>query len=108
MEIDGLWVCRDCGAKLVTTPIGESVMGELPQQLEALVGKSAGAICLTLNLPHEAPYQSLVDHADLLHSNYMSAWSFVTQWLDGRTIWRDEDGSAVAVVTPDGQLHIEP
>jgi hypothetical protein len=34
----------------------------------------------------------------------MSAWSFVTQWLDGTTVWRAENGSSMAVVALDGSI----
>jgi len=37
----------------------------------------------------------------------MSAWSFVTQWLDGTTVWRAEDGSSMAVVAPDGSIRVQ-
>lgn len=37
----------------------------------------------------------------------MSAWSFVTQWLDGTTVWRAEDGCSTVLVGPDGSVHIE-
>jgi ribosomal protein L37AE/L43A len=40
---DGLWVCFHCRTKLVLPPIGEAA--EVPEGLEALAGKSAGAIC---------------------------------------------------------------
>lgn len=36
----------------------------------------------------------------------MSTWSFVTQWVDGTTVWRDEKGSALAFVTGDEVVHI--
>jgi len=38
---------------------------------------------------------------------YMSAWSFVTQWLDGTAVWRAEDRSSIAMVTPDGSMRVE-
>jgi hypothetical protein len=37
----------------------------------------------------------------------MSAWSFVTQWLDGTTVWRAEDGSSMVVVAPDGSIRVQ-
>ena len=89
-------------------PVGKGE--ELIEGLEALAGKSAGAICLTLNLPYEPPYQSVIDAASKIaydEDRYMSAWSFVAQWLDGTTVWRAEDGSATALVGPDGFVRIE-
>ena len=111
LDEDGLWVCHDCRARLVVPPVGELADAELPKEIRALVGKSAGAICSVLNLPYEPPYRSLIDAAQTIaydEDRYMSAWSFVSQWLDGTTVWRDEDGSATAMVTEDGVVQIEP
>lgn len=108
LDEDGLWVCRNCRANLVLPAIGKEA-GELVEELQALVGESAGAICHTLNLPYEAPYQTLIDAASVIaydQDRFMSAWSFVTQWLDGTTVWRAEDGEAVAVVGPDGSVRL--
>jgi hypothetical protein len=63
MDADGLWICRDCRARLVLPPVGETAAMELDEELLPLVGKSAGAICFTLNLPYEPPYQSVIDAA---------------------------------------------
>jgi hypothetical protein len=107
LDEDGLWVCHNCRAKLVL-PAGDKEIGEL-EELRALVGKSAGAICRTLNLPYEPPNQSVIDAASKIayeEDRFMSAWSFVTQWLDGTTIWRAEDGEAVAIVAPDGSVRV--
>ena len=108
LDEDGLWVCRDCRARLILPPVGEAV--DLPEGLEALVGKSAGAICYTLNLPYEPPYRSVIDAAVKIaydEDRFMSAWSFVTQWADGTTVWRAEDGSSTAVVAPDGTVRVQ-
>jgi len=109
LDEDGLWVCNSCRTKLVLPPIGEETE-KLVEELNALVGKSAGAICHTLNLPYEPPYQTIIDAAAKIaydEDRYMSAWSFVTQWLDGTTVWRSEDGDALAIVTPDGSVRIQ-
>ena len=108
LDEDGLWVCCDCRTRLVLPPIGEAV--DLPEGLEALVGQSAGAICYTLNLPYEPPYRSVIDAASKIaydEDRYMSAWSFVTQWADGTTVWRAEDGGSIAVVAPDGSIRVQ-
>jgi hypothetical protein len=108
LDEDGLWVCRDCRARLVLPAVGNEV-GELPPELQALVGKSAGAICRTLNLPYEPPYRSIIDAASRIaydEDRFMSTWSFVAQWLDGSTLWRAEDGEAVAVVAPNGSVRV--
>jgi len=111
LDEDGLWVCHNCHAKLLLPPVGKEEAEELTEELNTLVGKSAGAICHTLNLPYEPPYQTIIDAASIIaydEDRFMSAWSFVTQWLDGSTVWRAEDGEAVAIVTPDGAVHVQP
>jgi len=108
LDEDGLWVCYDCRARLVLPPLGKEA-AEPGEELRALVGKSAGAICHTLNLPYEPPYQTIIDAASRIaydEDRFMSAWSFVTQWFDGTTVWRAEDGEAVAVVAPDGSVRV--
>jgi hypothetical protein len=110
IDDDGLLVCWECGQKLNSSPIGSTAFGELDEKLMPLVGKNAGAICRTLNLPYKPPYQSVIDAASLIGYDqdlYMSTWIFVTQWLDGTTIWRSEDGSAKAIVSRDGSIWIE-
>ena len=74
------------------------------------MGKSAGAICRTMNLPYEPPYQAVIDAASEIaydRDRYMSAWSFVTQWLDGTTVWRAEDRGTIAMVAPDGSIRVQ-
>jgi len=108
LDADDLWVCYQCRERLVLLPVGEAV--NLAEGLEALVGKSAGAICRTLNLPYQPPYQVVIDAAEKIaydDDRFMSAWSFVNQWLDGTTVWRSEDGSGTALVAPDGTIRIE-
>jgi len=102
LDEDGLWVCHNCRAKLVLPTVGQEA-GDLVDELNVLVGESAGAICRTLNLPYEPPYQTIIDAASKIaydEDRFMSAWSFVTQWLDGTTVWRAEDGESIAVVAP--------
>ena len=109
LDEDGLWVCFHCRAKLVHPPVGEEA-DDLIDELRALVGKSAGAICYTLNLPYEPPYRSVIDAASQIaydEDRYMSAWSFVTEWPDGTTVWRAEDRSAQAIVAPDGSVRVQ-
>jgi hypothetical protein len=110
MDEDGLWVCHECSGRLTTTALDEPTAGELPDKLRSLVGTSAGEICTGLNLPYEPPYQSVIDAASKIaydEDRYMSAWSFVTQWPDGTTLWQDQEGDATAVVSPDGSVDVE-
>lgn len=103
---DGLWICEACRGGLVTDPVGEGEVADLSDEISALVGKSVGAICFTLNLPHEPPYHRIVNHAVEMHNNLMSAWVFVTQWTDGTTVWRDEVGRTMAFVSGEEDVHI--
>jgi hypothetical protein len=112
MDEDGLWICQECQARLTSQPVGADVEGdsEMDDRLIPLVGKSAGAICLTLNLPYHPPYQSVIDAAAKIaydEDRYMSAWSFVTQWVNGTTVWQSEDRRARALVLPDGAVQVD-
>ena len=81
----------------------------MDEALQPLVGKSAGAICRTLELPFEPPFKTVIRAASLIaydHDLFMSAWLFVTQWLDGTTVWRDLDGQATALVSIAGDVKI--
>lgn len=106
IDQDGLWVCGDCRPGLVTSPIGELEDATLNDEITDLKGKNVGAICLTLNLPYEPPYQRILDHAVEMHNNCMSTWTFVTQWADGTTVWRDETGGSKVFVSGDEEVHI--
>lgn len=110
LDADGLWVCRECRSRMTSKPVGSLEDSELDEKLKPLVGKSAGAICLTLNLPDEPPYQEIIEAASRIaydEDRYMSAWLFVTQWLDGTTVWQSEDRSSRALVSSDGDVQIE-
>jgi hypothetical protein len=111
MDEDGLWVCSECKARLISKPTGDvDDDSELDEKIKALIGKSAGAICRTMDLPYQPPYQPIIDAASKIaydEDRYMSAWSFVTQWLDGTTVWQSEDQSAKALVSTDGHIQID-
>jgi hypothetical protein len=106
LDQDGLWVCSDCLPRLGASPIGELEDANLSDEITALKGKNVGAICLTLNLPYEPPFQRIVDHAVEMHNNCMSTWSFETQWTDGTTVWRDEAGGGKVFVSGDDEVYI--
>ena len=65
-DSDNLWICDDCKSNLITQPVGHSFENELDEELMGLIGKSAGAICHTLNLPFRPPYQSVIEAASNL------------------------------------------
>lgn len=103
-DADGLWICKSCQKKLTTRPVGEDSLDELEPALRPLVGKSAGAICRTLELEFVPPYKAIIEAASKIgydQDQYLSAWHFVTQWQDGTTVWRSADGSEQMMVPPD-------
>ena len=55
LDADNLWVCQECGRKLVTHAEGQQTIPDLETPLHSLVGQNAGAICRTLALPFEPP-----------------------------------------------------
>ena len=83
---------------------------DLDEALQALIGKSAGAICRTLELPFVPPYDIVIEAATRIAYDqdlYMSAWVFVTQWLDGTTVWRASNSRATGLVTLNGTVIIQ-
>jgi hypothetical protein len=93
----------------MTSPTTQDSAFDLDEALQPLVGKSAGAICRTLELPFVPPYKIVIEAASKIAYDrdlYMSAWLFVTQWQDGTTVWQASDGQATALVTPDGAVNI--
>jgi hypothetical protein len=63
-----------------------------------------------MNLAYEPPYHSIIDAASRIaydEDRYMSAWLFVTQWMDGTTVWQTEDTSARALVSTEGNIQIQ-
>lgn len=109
MDEDGLWLCADCQKVVKSTPVGEGEESELDEELRPLIGKSAGAICYSLDLPYIPPYASVIDDANKIayaEDRIMSAWAFVTQWLDGTTVWHSPERKQTALVYPDGSVVI--
>ena len=109
LDADALWICADCRPVLVTRPVAPGGNDELDEQLQKLVGQSAGAICHTLDLPFVPPYDTIITAAARIaydEDRYMSAWSFLTQWPDGTTVWLSADKHRKAMVTLNGEVHI--
>ena len=110
LDADGLWVCVECCSELRTPVVAGGEDEALSAELRALAGQSAGAICRTLDLPYEPPYQPVIDAAAAIayeDNLYMSAWTFVALWLDGTTVWRSPEGNEISYRTPAGSLRIE-
>lgn len=109
IDEDGLWICSSCRSKITTGPVGDGWEVEVEEEIKALIGKSAGAICRTLGLPFEPPYEFVLEAASKIgfkEDRYMSDWLFVNQWQDGSTLWRSEDGRGMVVVKPDGSIQV--
>jgi hypothetical protein len=107
---DGLWLCSECQTNLKTSPTIQADEDDLDERIKGLIGKSAGAICRTADLPFVPPYKTIIEAAEQIaydEDRYMSAWSFVTQWVDGTTVWQSEDKSAKAIVDTKGNVQIE-
>jgi len=110
VDEDGLWMCKACQERLWTRPVVLDDALEIDEELRALVGKSAGAICRTLELPLVPPYETVLEAASKIAYDqdlFMSAWLFVSQWGDGTTVWREPEGQATALVIPDGTVNIQ-
>jgi hypothetical protein len=107
---NGLRLCQDCSTRLANLSEDDALAPEPDEHLRRVIGKSAGAICMTMNLPYEPPYCTIIDAASRIaydSDRYMSTWIFESLWLDGTTVWRDEDASAVALVHADGSVDIQ-
>ena len=57
IDEDGLWICGACKARLIGVPLGNVDEYENDERIRELIGKSAGAICRTMNLPYPHPYK---------------------------------------------------
>ena len=109
--IGGLWICEPCLINMRSQPDEMNDEKEISDVLRPLIGKNAGSICRTLGLPYQEPFQSIIDAASRIaydEDRYMSTWSFLTQWLDGTTVWLSEDETLKAIVSPNGGIQIFP
>jgi hypothetical protein len=111
LDSDSLWVCLECKDKLVTRPAEQQTPDYIEDALLTIIGQNAGSICRTLALPYEPPYRHVLNAASTIaydEDYYMSTWTFVSQWLDGSTVWHSPDGTSQAFVSADGSLRITP
>jgi hypothetical protein len=110
IDADGLWACNQCQEKLTSVPTSLVNNEETDERISKLVGKSAGAICRTLNLTYAPPYKVIIDAAAKIaydEDRHMSAWSFTDLWMDGTTVWLSGDKRARAIVYPNGEIEIK-
>ena len=107
---DGLWICNPCYKQIKSQPKTQDFDDTLDEALQPLIGKSAGAICRTLELPFVPPFDTVIEAALIIAYDqdlYMSAWLFVSQWQNGTTTWLAPNGQANAQVTTDGKVYIQ-
>ena len=111
VDRDGLWMCRDCKKRIRTDPVMGQGEVNPDRRLDALVGKTAGAVCRDSTLPYSPPYSQVIDAAShIAYDNdmFMSAWVFAAQWQDGSTVWRSPDNAFTAIVSAENEVRINP
>jgi hypothetical protein len=109
---NGWWLCRHCQSQVNPKPAKEDGEEEyeeyqLPPELHALVGKSAGTVCMILDLPKRPPYKQIIEDATVLQLQAMTAWTFVTERDDGSSIWESPDKRSAAIVKFNGAVQVE-
>ena len=106
---NGLFVCNRCHQNLKPWSKVQEDDEVLEDRIQDLAGRSAGEICRMSDLPFRPPYRKIVEAASRIaydQDKYMSTWSFVTQWLDGTTVWQSEDESTKAIVDINGNIRL--
>jgi hypothetical protein len=109
---NGWWLCRRCQSQVNPVPAKEDDEDEyeeyrLPPELQALVGKSAGTVCMILDLPRRPPYKQIIEDATILQHQSMTAWTFVTEREDGSSVWESPDKKSSAIVQFSGAVQVE-
>jgi len=77
------------------------------KDIEKLIGISAGKICYTNFNETDFYIQKLIDEAQIIWESGRSAWTLLSQDVDGRTRWLSPDGDQVAMVMSEDEIHIE-
>jgi hypothetical protein len=81
--------------------------GSPEDEMEGLVGLSAGHICHT-TMQHETwQLQMIADAAQIVRECRGRTWVFVTLEPDGSTVWRNPQTGAVATVSADGGIETD-
>jgi hypothetical protein len=109
---NGWWLCRHCQSQVNPIPAKEDDEDEyevyrLPPELQPLVGKSAGTVCMILDLPKRPPFKQVIEDAYILQQQSKTAWTFVTERDDGSSAWESPDKRSLAIVTFDGSVRLE-
>ena len=73
-------------------------------EINALVGKNAGQIAMTLDLPYIHPYGSVIDGAIAVQESLRSTWIFAGMDSENNTVWISPDQVWVLHVDSDGDI----
>ena len=76
-------------------------------ELEAQVGRGAGNIAATNFRHHTWLTELLADAARAMQLGLRSAWLLAEIWNNGATVWHSPTGDQSAIVTPEGDIHLE-
>jgi hypothetical protein len=78
----------------------------LPEERE-LTEMTAGEIAHGDFRMGDPVLDSIVEAAAAVQESIRSTWFFVEQWPDGTTVWREPEGRAMAMVSPEGVIREE-
>ncbi|MFC1922096.1 hypothetical protein ACFLY4_02315 [Chloroflexota bacterium] len=110
IDEDGLWECGECLAGIISKPLGSADEDVNDERIRKLIGKSARAICRTMNIPYSPPYKTIIDAVFKIaydEDRFMSTWSFAAQWIDGTTVWLSADKNTKALVFPNEDVEFQ-
>jgi hypothetical protein len=75
--------------------------------LEPLLGKNAGAIAMTLNLPYVEPCRVVIDAAIAVQESLRSPWTFAGLDPFGNTLWMSPAQDRMLRVDSNGVITVE-
>lgn len=75
--------------------------------LEKFIGISAGKICYTNINETDFFTQKLIDEAQIIWESGRSAWTLISQDVDGRTRWLSPDEDQVAMIVSEDEIRLE-
>ena len=73
-------------------------------ELESLIGQSAGHIVFADLQGETHLTQAVVDAAEAMWQRLRSPWTLVEIWNNGTTVWRSPDGDQTVTVAPGGEI----
>lgn len=101
--LSGLYICSQCEQKIANFE-DELEDLELQPELKPLIGKSAGWITQTLNLPYVYPYEKIIDAADVMQDNLRSAYTLYQIWQGDVTVWLAPGENSICLVTSENKI----